>query len=457
MNSSREDIEVAYKSLDAALDAVAALSYDALTLTEKRNLLVRLETHRRRLPSVEHPLLSILVAECRPEDLGSASHAEPLTMALRVSADEAKRRLAEARDLGPRTSMTGEPLQPLMPTTAAAQADGKIGAENVAVVRKYFKKLPNWVDDAKREKAEKRLADMASEFGPADLRKLAERLVTTIDQDGAPPSEAEIKRKAYFTVGQQGSDGMSDVRGRFDPEAVAYWQALQAKCAAPGMCNPDDDEPVTDGQPPETAARRDTRTQGRRNHDAFKAMMRSVLASGTLGQKNGLPVSVVVSATLSELESAAGQAVTGGGSLLPMSDLIRMAGHAYHYLVIFEDHTRIPLYLGRTRRCASQGQRIVLHARDRGCTFPGCTEPGYRCQVHHAKRPWARGGLSNVDEEVLACGPHNLLAETGGWTTRIRHDGTVEWIPPPHLDTGQARTNIYHHPEWYFLDDEDRD
>jgi hypothetical protein len=23
----------------------------------------------------------------------------------------------------------------------------------------------------------------------------------------------------------------------------------------------------------------------------------------------------------------------------------------------------------------------------------------------------------------------------------------VEWIPPPHLDTGQARVNDYHHPE----------
>jgi hypothetical protein len=245
---------------------------------------------------------------------------------------------------------------------------------------------------------------------------------------------------------------MSEVRGRFDPEARAYWEALQAKCAAPGMCNPDDDEPVTDGQPAEETARRDTRTQGQRNHDAFKAIARSVLAAGTLGQKNGLPVSVIVSTTLPELESAAGQAVTGGGSLLPMKDLIRMASHAYHYLTIFDGHTRLPLYLGRTRRCASPGQRIVLHSLHRGCTFPGCTEPGYRCQVHHAKRPWARGGQTNIDEEVLACQAHNLLVERGGWTTRIRHDGKVEWIPPPHLDHGQARINYYHHPEWFFAD-----
>ena len=167
-----------------------------------------------------------------------------------------------------------------------------------------------------------------------------------------------------------------------------------------------------------------------------KAMGRSVLASGTLGQHNGLPATIVISTTLKELESGAGQAVTAGGSLLPMPDVIRMASYAHHYLVIFDNHTRLPLYLGRSKRIASSGQRIVLHARDRGCTFPGCTVPGYGCQAHHGKRGWSKGGQTNIDEEVLACGPHNLLVEEGGWTTRIRKDGRIDWIPPPHLDTG---------------------
>jgi hypothetical protein len=34
-----------------------------------------------------------------------------------------------------------------------------------------------------------------------------------------------------------------------------------------------------------------------------------------------------------------------------------------------------------------------------------------------------------------------------GWTTRINDHHDVEWIPPPHLDTGQTRTNHYHQPE----------
>jgi len=78
-------------------------------------------------------------------------------------------------------------------------------------------------------------------------------------------------------------------------------------------------------------------------------MCRSVLASGELGSHHGLPVSIVVTATLQELESAAGIAGTGGGSSLPMSDVIRMASHARHYLRIYDKHTRRELYLGETR------------------------------------------------------------------------------------------------------------
>jgi hypothetical protein len=105
-------------------------------------------------------------------------------------------------------------------------------------------------------------------------------------------------------------------------------------------------------------------------------MGRSVLASGDLGQHNGLPVTVVVSTTLQELEAGCGQALTATGSLLPMSTVIRMASRSYHYLAIFDKVTGRALHLARTRRIASADQRIVLLARDRGCTRPGCTVAG---------------------------------------------------------------------------------
>jgi Domain of unknown function (DUF222) len=143
-----------------------------------------------------------------------------------------------------------------------------------------------------------------------------------------------------------------------------------------------------------------------------------MLASGQLGSHHGLPVRLVVSTTLKELESGRGHAVTAGGSLLPMAEVIRQAAAAHHYLVVFDDHTECPLYLGRSRRLASAAQRIVLYAKDRGCTFPGCTAPAYHSQVHHASADWADGGQTNITDETLACDPDNRRVKPGGWRTR---------------------------------------
>jgi Domain of unknown function (DUF222) len=88
-----------------------------------------------------------------------------------------------------------------------------------------------------------------------------------------------------------------------------------------------------------------------------------------LGQHNGLPATIIVSTTLRELQAGAGRGLTGGGTLLPMSDVIRLASHAHHYLCIFDHGKALALY--HTKRLASLGQRIVLYARDRGCYVAG--------------------------------------------------------------------------------------
>ena len=161
---------------------------------------------------------------------------------------------------------------------------------------------------------------------------------------------------------------------------------------------------------------------------------------------------IIVSTTLQDLQSAAGVAVTADGSLLPMRDVIRLASQSHHYLVIYDKHTREELYCGRAKRFATPGQHIVLHALDRGCTRPGCTVPGYWSQVHHVDGWAAADGQTNINGLTLACGPDNRLVEHGGWSTRKRKDGRTEWIPPPHLDTGQSRVNNFHHPEKYLVD-----
>ncbi|BBY30462.1 DUF222 domain-containing protein [Mycolicibacterium sediminis] len=208
-----------------------------------------------------------------------------------------------------------------------------------------------------------------------------------------------------------------------------------------------DPEPQPDPFDEPAPTYRDYRSQPQRNHDAVLTLCRTLLCSGKLGKLNGLPVTVIVSTTLQELERGAGVALTAGGSRLPMADLIRLSARAYHYLHVYDEHTGETLHLGRSRRCASPAQRIALIARERGCTRPGCTVDGYHSQVHHAVADWKDGGRTDVGDLTLACGPHNRLVDTTRWSTRKRDNGLTEWIPPPQLDTGQSRINHFHHPE----------
>ncbi len=390
------------------------------------------------------------------EELGESSLAAALSTVLRISKDEATRRIKEAADLGPRMAVTGEPLQPVLPTTAAAQARGEVGAEHVKIIRRFFDKLPGFVDDDTRHAAEADLARLAGGLQPEELRAAADRLAQLLDQDGEL-SDADRARRRYLTIGKQDRDGMSEVRGRLDPQARAVWDAVAAAWAAPGMCHPDAEQPCVDGQPDGDAAHGDLRSTGQRNHDAFTAVLRAMLASGQLGSHKGLPVTMVITTTLAELESGRGHAVTGGGTLLPMAEVIRQAAAAHHYLAVFDDHTEEPLYLGRAKRLASKAQRIVLYARDRGCTRPGCTAPGYWCEAHHDDGWAANHSPTDITKLCLACPADNKLIENTRWSTRKRHDGRTEWIPPPNLDAGQARVNNYHHPNRYLTNDEHDD
>ncbi|OMC44103.1 hypothetical protein A5745_16845 [Mycobacterium sp. IS-2888] len=84
--------------------------------------------------------------------------------------------------------------------------------------------------------------------------------------------------------------------------------------------------------------------------------------------------------------------------------------------------------------------------KDRGCTAPGCTVPGYYSEVHHVVG-YATCGCTDANNLTFGCGPHHRLLQPGGWTTRRRANEDTEWIPPPHLERGQPRTNTYWHPE----------
>lgn len=445
-SNSREEIELAFKALAAATGAVADLDFTGLTTPERFTMLRHCEELRCRLPAVEHPLLNQIADQASPIELGGRL-AGRLADELRISRSEANRRIDSAAALGPRHNLQGEALTPVRPATAAAQRGGQINTEHIAVISKFFRLLPDAVSITDREQAETELAGYACEFRPDQLAKLAAKKFDCLVPDGLLSDTVRARRRSLI-LEPQDADGMSAIKGHLDPEARAGLEAVFNKLAAPGMCNPGDTVPCVGGTPSQQAIDNDTRGVAQRQHDALKALCRATLASGDLGQHNGLPVTIVVSTTLAELQAGTGKALTGGGSWLPISDVIRMASHAHHYLRVFTESARgvQELALFHARRIASPAQRIVLYARDRGCTHPGCPMPGYLCEAHHVDG-YAQHPQTDIHDLTWRCGAHHPLVGPGGFTTRRRHDGTIETIPPPHLDHGQPRVNNFHHPE----------
>ena len=466
------EIERAYAAAEEAVAALADLPAHRMTATELLDARARHERLLRLLVAADREPLARLV-ERGTDDLGGGALKAILADRLCITRTEAGRRLAQAAELASRILPGGQDVPPILPLVAEAEMRGAIGAEHVQVIRTFLHHLPEAVGAQERSNAERELVGYAEYLRPDQVERCAEHLAALLNPDGEF-SDRDRARKRHFTMKPQGPDKMRSGTFCADPELAAYFEAIFAKLAAPGMCHPQDPQPVIEGVPDPEAAARDIRSPGQRRHDALAALCRDGLASGRLGSHRGLPVTVIATATVGDLQryagidsgsvtvdmggghtdipaplAAGGYAATGGGSLLPIRDLIRMAGHTQPYLCIFDDHTGRPLYLGRAKRLATPDQRLVLHATDRGCTYPSCPAPGYICETHHVHE-WADGGNTDITNLTFACPAHHRLvgADPTRWRTTKNRAGRTQWTPPHHVDpTGTARVSNYHHAE----------
>ncbi|QEN15910.1 HNH endonuclease signature motif containing protein [Mycolicibacterium sp. ELW1] len=433
-------------ALDSVVESLAEVDLETLAPPRRFAVLARLETAQRIQRSIS--LSGVATLEqfegCPPVPIALAD-------VVRISPREAKRRIRDAEQLAPRRALTGEPLPPVLPETSKAWHAGELDGEHLRVIQKFFRDLPDHVAPIDREKAERTLAQKAAALRPDQLEKVAHRLALHLNPDGTFSDEDRARKRGFVWCGGQQLDGMSVGRLVADPELRSLVDAWMAKFAARGMCNPADETPTT--TPSEEVVARDVRSHGQRQHDALKALVRGALGDPKFGQHNGLPVTVIVSATLQDIQSRTGHGVTASGVVMSIPEIIRLGAHAYHYLALFDGLDGRALWLGRTKRIASADQRIMLHGKDRGRTRPGCDAPGYHSGVHHAARDWKNGGNTDIDDLTLACPPDNQLVETGGWTTRKLSDGSTEWIPPPDLPMLRGGTNDYHHPERLLGDD----
>ena len=77
------------------------------------------------------------------------------------------------------------------------------------------------------------------------------------------------------------------------------------------------------------------------------------------------------------------------------------------------------LDLGRTKRFATEAQRIAKTIEAGGCEIEGCDWPPGMCHLHHPIR-WADGGQTNRDDHIMICPCHHTRAHDPRYTmTRL--------------------------------------
>jgi hypothetical protein len=412
----------------AAVDAL--LAEDLSTASDEAVLAAArmIETARRRLESFDLPLVAELDRRSVVGRELAPSVAAFLTRLVNVSPREARQRVLHARALGPRQAISGEPLAPLRPVLAEARWSGTVNEEHVEVVLRTLHRLPLTMPTPMVDEAEAFLTGWAAQVDPAALRPIAARLLATLDPDGRLSDTADHLRRRSLQLFPLG-DGMHRLVGDLDPATAAQASAVLNALSAP--------QPTETGGP-------DLRTAAQRRHDALAIVFKQALRAGELPQSGGVPATVLITLTAEQLSTGHGVAETSTGQRLPVAEALRLAGQA-DLALLFADATGRPLNLYRNRRLASPSQTLALIARDKGCTFPGCTMPPEWTEKHHVVA-WQDGGLTNLDNLALVCDYHHAHHLREGWRIQMRQ-GQPHWLPPAWKDPDQKPIRNHHfHP-----------
>ncbi|UPG67687.1 HNH endonuclease signature motif containing protein [Gordonia hongkongensis] len=421
--------------LHRTLDKLQTVDLSPCTDAELAEVAAETERAIARLTVAGDRQIDQAVARDLPRKAGCRTLMQYMTHRLRVSNPMRRRKQMDAT--AHRTSLGGEVLPPEYPCLAEAFAQGAVGTAHVQATLDVLDRIPVAVDHDIKVAAERQMAEIAEAHTPAEITQLGARLLAHLDPDGTLSDDTDQKRRRGLWIGRQRADGTAKISGTLTPALAARLTMMFAVWGKPGLNNPDD--PASPSGPagaadPDalaSAVDRDGRTLAQTNHDALDAALAAGFADGTLGTSHrGLPVQLIIKADLGDLVREAGLATTVTGTLLPIRDLIAMAGDVQPWLAIFKDATTVPLHFGRGRRLATREQRLVSFARPDGevCSAPGCDQPATHIELHHAERDWAKGGLTDIDDLAPACPRHNRMVgdQPGQYTTRIVRSGPDE-------------------------------
>ncbi|MCU1553573.1 MAG: hypothetical protein JWM13_1059, partial [Arthrobacter sp.] len=128
-------------------------------------------------------------------DDGYRNTTEFLRARLRIGAAEARRRLALAEDLLPRTGLGGRQLLPAVhEELGAAVASSEVASRAASIITAALDRVRHACDAETADRMEHALTRTAAENDPDFLVRVARSWTDAIDQDGAEPSEELLRQ-----------------------------------------------------------------------------------------------------------------------------------------------------------------------------------------------------------------------------------------------------------------------
>ncbi|WP_258064442.1 13E12 repeat family protein, partial [Arthrobacter sp. ZGTC131] len=135
------------------------------------------------------------VSGVSPADDGCRNTAEFLRVRLRISTGEARRRLALASAVLPRTGITGLPQPPVCEETAAALGEGSIASRAGTIITTALDRVRHIAAPEDLARMEHVLTRTAIENDQDFLTRVTHRWADAIDQDGTEPSEEDLRHR----------------------------------------------------------------------------------------------------------------------------------------------------------------------------------------------------------------------------------------------------------------------
>ncbi|MEW1819733.1 DUF222 domain-containing protein [Arthrobacter sp. NPDC080031] len=420
------------------------------------------------------------------------STAEHLRSLLRISAAEARRRLALARELLPGRGLTGHTVPARHGETGAALASGTIGTGAAGIITMAVAKVRPLCAPEKAAEMEHALARTAAENDQDFLARVARRWVEAIDQDGPEPSGESLRHHQGAFL-RRPKHGLAHVEifataEQYEHLLTVMNTAANPRTRTPQGTTPSDTEPrstvpacaepsggsFTDssGEAAENAGPLDRRSRAQKLLDGLIGACRLALATGSLPATGGHRPQILATidhrdlfpqdspdpqsgqSSKSRQVSRPGQPALfsrprrdgGTGSFtftgpVPAGTLRKIACDADIIPVVLGGEGKV-LDIGRASRVFPPHIRKAITARDKGCAFPGCTMPAPWCEAHHIEY-WSRGGPTSTANGTLLCSHHHHLIHKEDWHIQVRN-GIPWFIPPPHTDPHRKpRRNHY--------------